>query len=83
MNINVQGSLWACKAIWFHKYKEITLKHFGKVVLRLESKVNLMSAGQIESRVDGGWEVSGRAQAQDTGNIERFAVSYTYRKPQT
>lgn len=82
MNINVQGLLWACKAIWLQEYREITLKHFGRVLLRLDSEVNLMSAGQTERKLDGGWGVSGIAQALETGNNERF-VSFIYSQKPT
>ena len=56
MNINVksdvQGLLRAYTAIWLQKYREITLLHFGGVVLRLDLEVNLRSAGQTKSVQD-------------------------------
>lgn len=80
MNINVQGLLWACRTIWLQEYREITLKHVGKVALRLDSKVNLMFAGRTNSRLDGGWGgggVSDTAQVLETGSNERCLLSYT------
>lgn len=44
MNFNVQWLLWARKSICLPDYKEITAKNFGWK-LRMDSEVNLMSAG--------------------------------------
>lgn len=56
----------------------------GGVSLRVDSEVSLVSAGQTERKLDGGCGgVSGTAQAPETGNNQRFVLSYTSRKPAT
>lgn len=54
MNFNIQQLLWARKSICLLDYKGITAKNFGWE-LRMDSEVNLMSAGWRENRRDRGW----------------------------